>query len=165
MKAKRCANLKPVVGIRRIDSDVNRTHAWAVFLQRRGRIFHKYFSDGRYGGRQAAYHAAVAYRATLAQRHLPITRREFVQIRKRSNRSGHVGVVKYRYVDQTTQGRRVRLYWIAIWTPERGGRPRQKKFSILKYGNKRAFELAKETRRKAVVALQGYWKVHAFSAA
>jgi hypothetical protein len=71
---------------------------------------------------------------------------------------GHVGVVKYCYVEQTNHGERVRLYWMAIWTPERGGRPKQKKFSILKYGNKVAFELAKETRRQAVAVLQGYWK-------
>jgi hypothetical protein len=158
MRAERCVDLKPIPGIQRIDKQATRTHAWAVFFQRRGRIFHKYFSDGRYGGRQAAYEAAVAYRARLARRHRPIIRRDFVQIRKRSNRSGHVGEVKYRYMQQTRHGREVRLYWMAIWTPERGGRPKQKKFSILKYGNKRAFELAKETRRQAVAALQGYLK-------
>ena len=72
----------PGSGIRRVDNKANRAHAWTVTIQRRGRIFHKYF-----------YKAAVAYRDRLVQRCRPITRREFAEIKKRNNRSGHVGIL------------------------------------------------------------------------
>ena len=146
------------LGVYRIDHDRNGTHAWVAFLQRRGRIFQKCFSDGVYGGRKVAYAAAVPYRTNLARKHPPLTRREYVQIRKHSNRSGHVGLVKYQYVEQTPNGKRVRPYWIATWTPERGGPYKQKKFSIRKYGDRQAFELAKQTREKAIAALRGGWR-------
>ena len=144
-------------GIRRIDTPANRIHAWTVTIQRRGRIVRKSFTDRVYGSRQAAYDAAVAYRATLAQQLRPFTRREFVQIKKRSNRSGHVGISKYWYVEHTPHGTRRQSYWIATWTPEIGGQRKQRKFSIEKYGHKGAFELAKETRAKAVADMQGDW--------
>ena len=47
-------------GIRRLDTSVNPTHAWTFTVQRRGRIVRKYFSDGVYGSRTAAYDAALA---------------------------------------------------------------------------------------------------------
>jgi hypothetical protein len=145
------------IGIRRRDNQSNRTHAWTVTIQRRGRIFHKYFSDGVHGGRKAAYRAAVAYRDGLVQRCRPIIRGEFAQIKKRSNRSGHVGIGKYSV--RTAQGKRIRAYWIATWTPERGVPARQRKFSIAKYGERKAFLLAKHTRARAVAALRGAWRL------
>ena len=145
-------------GIRRLDTPANRTHAWTVTVQRRGRIFRKYFTDGIYGSRRAAYDAVVAYRATLTQQHRPFTRREFVQIKKRNNQSGHVGISKYWSVEQTPQGTRRRAYWIATWTPEIAGQRKQRKFSIEKYGYKGALALAKDTRARAVANVAGSWR-------
>ena len=150
---------RPTVrGIRRIDNDATRTYAWLVRLQRHGRSFHRYFSDGVYGGRQVAFRAALRYRQQLLQRYRPLTRREFAQVKKRNNRSGHVGVVKYRSVVKTAEGTRVRRYWIATWTPERGGPHKQRKFSIEQYGHDRAFELAIQTRASALARLHGTWQ-------
>ena len=47
-------------GIRRLDDDRHGTHGWAVCVQRRHRVFTKFFADGRHGSKQHAPAAADA---------------------------------------------------------------------------------------------------------
>jgi hypothetical protein len=52
-------------GIRRIDNQDTRTHAWLVTIQRRNRITNRYVCDSLYGGRK---------RAPMRASHLPQAR-------------------------------------------------------------------------------------------
>ena len=137
-------------GIHRIDNPSNRTYAWVVRIQRRSQIHTKYFSDQIYGGRSRAYKAARAYHEELRRTLRPLTRIEFAQIKRRTNRTGYVGVVKYETTDRTS----IRRYWIATW-PTKNGERKQRKFSIRKYGEQRAFLLACRARRLGLAPCEG----------
>mgnify|MGYP007037741053 CR=1 FL=1 len=51
--------------IYRIDHDHSQTHSWYVTIQRRGRIYHRHFTDSVYGGKRKALDAAKVYRDSL----------------------------------------------------------------------------------------------------
>ncbi|MGH8579129.1 MAG: AP2 domain-containing protein [Gammaproteobacteria bacterium] len=129
-------------GIYRTDSDRNGTHGWIVFAQRRKQIFTKHFSDGVHGGKSQGYRAARKYRERLIKEHVGLTRAEYASILRRNNTSGVPGVCKY------GSG-----HWVAFW-PTLPGKTRRVKFSVPKYGEKKAFELAVIARRRALEGLQ-----------
>ncbi|MFO0702182.1 MAG: hypothetical protein U0236_23490 [Nitrospira sp.] len=138
--------------ISRIDQIQSRTHAWVVRVQRRRLAHARQFSDGCYGGKTKALTAAQRYRDELLASLVPITRQEVCQIRKKNNRSGVSGVTR---IDtwEWSRGRRFRRrYWDAQW-PDRTGRAVHKKFSIRKYGERRAFRLAVLARRNGLCTL------------
>lgn len=122
----------------RTDSDRNGTHGWTVFVQRRRRVFTKHFADGMHGGQKKAYRAASKHREHLLKEHSGLTRAEYASILRRNNTSGVPGVCKYQ------SG-----HWVAFW-PTAPGKSRRMKFSIAKYGEKKAFELAIAARRRAL---------------
>lgn len=143
-----------IYAIYRIDDAPSRTHSWLVTIQRRGRIYHRHFTDRVHGGKRQALKAARAYRDRLTSELRPLTRQELCAIRKKNNRSGISGVTR---IDVMEKGRddRVyrRIYWDAQW-PIDNGKARHRKFSVKKYGEKRAFELACKARRTALRSLQ-----------
>ncbi len=139
--------------ITRIDHPRSHTHAWLVRVQRRRLTYARQFSDGCYGGKVKALTAAQHYRNGLLSSLVPITRREVCLIQKKNNRSGVSGVTR---IDawEWSRGRRLRRrYWDAQW-PDHTGRAVHKKFSIQKYGERRAFRLAAHARRKGLRALK-----------
>jgi len=140
--------------ITRIDTESNGTHAWTVTIQRRGRIHHRYFTDGVYGGKRQACQAAIAYRDELLHTLRPLSRRGFCSIRKKNNRSGLVGVTRIVRVHRRNGHVWQADFWVAQWPIERE-RSRQKKFSVKKYGERGAFVLAVKARRAAVKRVQG----------
>lgn len=142
-------------GIRRVDSDGSRTHAWVVTIARRRRKFVKCFTDGVYGGKRKALAAAIAYRDQIISRNPPMTLKEFCSVMKRNNRSGVSGVCRYASGDPRRDGK-LRWYWIARWSPE-PGKTKQIKFSVNKYGEKDAFQRAVHARKKALAQLKGYF--------
>jgi hypothetical protein len=137
-------------GIYRTDSDRSGTHGWIVFAQRRRQVFTKHFADGVHAGRNQAYRAASEYRTRLIseyrtrliKEHVGLTRAEYASILRRNNTSGAPGVCKY------GSG-----HWVAFW-PTVPGRTQRVKFSVAKYGEKKAFELAVAARRRALERLQ-----------
>ncbi len=140
--------------ITRIDTESNGTRAWTVTVQRRGRIHHRYFTDGVHGGKRQALRAAIAYRDQLLTTLRPLSRRAFCSIKKKNNRSGVVGVTRLSRV-QRKGGRTWQAdCWVAVW-PIDGKRSQQKKFSVKKYGEQGAFVLAVKARRTALRMLQG----------
>ena len=140
--------------ITRIDTESNGTRAWTVTVQRRGRIHHRYFTDGVYGGKRRALRAAIAYRDQLLTTLRPLSHRAFCSIKKKNNRSGVVGVTRLSRV-QRKSGRIWKAdCWVAVW-PIEGKRSQQKKFSVKKYGEQGAFVLAAKARRAALKRLQG----------
>lgn len=135
--------------IYRIDHDRSRTHSWFVTIQRRGRVYHRHFADGVYGGKRKALAAATVYRDSLITTLRPLTRREHCSIKKKNNRSGVSGVTRIDTV-YTSRGRtRRRQYWLAQW-PIGGGKAQMKKFSIKLYGERGAFRMALKVRRQAL---------------
>src|SRR6266700_3482135 len=107
---------------------------------------HKYFRDDAYGEKEKALKAAKAWRDSLMRAvsgaDYTIWRRNR---RHKGNASGVVGVGRYIARDQWGK----RPFWQAFWHTTDGER-RSGKFSVLKYGEKHAKQLACEARRKAM---------------
>ena len=130
--------------ISRIDLSEMRSHGWQVRLSRRGRKYSRFFSDRKYGGREVALGMARNFRDELVAR-LPVRERSGAAGKlTRRNISGVVGVS--RIVVRTTAA--TYEFWQATWSPLPGVR-RRVKFSIRRYGEDRAFELACAARREA----------------
>lgn len=132
-----------VKGISRIDSES--THGWYVRGYSNGAIHSKFFSDGKWGSREASFDQAVQYRDGLfeqieAARKVP--RRRSPQIRSERNGTGVVGVSVSR---KKTPGGKVASCYSVSWRPH----PKLQKctsFSIEKYGEEEAFRLAVQHR-------------------
>jgi hypothetical protein len=129
--------------IARIDLPDAGTHGWQVRLQRRGVKYAKYFADRVHGGEDESFEAARCWRDRLLRQ---MERRETVRICSRSvrNSSGVVGVSKVTVM--AANGLEYQ-FWQATWSPERGKR-RCVKFSVKRYGEERAFELAVRARQR-----------------
>lgn len=134
--------------IHRVDDDQTRTHAWIVRVQRRNRIHQRYFSDSVHGGKRQALATAKAYRETLLRTLPELTRPEVCTIRKKNNRSGVSGVSRHEAPGRTPTSPR-HLFWLAQW-PIGGGRAKQRKFSIKRYGERGAYLRAIRARRAAL---------------
>ena len=142
--------------IRRIDNEVNRTHAWLVQVQRNNGIAIKMFSDGVYGGKHKALQAAISFHTQLLA---AVPEYEY-QIRlrsilRRNNTSGIPGVARYDKIDNPNTGHRV-VFWLAFWVDEHGA-SRKRKFSVLLYGERKAKQLAvaeRERQLKRVCAIK-----------
>lgn len=128
----------------RIDLPGSSTYGWQVRLQRRGVKYGKYFGDRVYGGKKQSFQQAKQWRDDLLAR---IVEADAARVCTRSqrNRSGVVGVAK---VTVLTNGAEYQ-FWQATWSPKAGKR-RCVKFSILRYGDQKAFRLAVAAREKAV---------------
>jgi hypothetical protein len=129
-------------GLYRVDDDRTGTHGFKVHLQRRRQRFTRLFIDGTHGSREQAHEAARVYRDGLLQAHPGLRRNEYASILRKNNTSGVPGVCK---VEKDR-------YWVAFW-PASPGKPRTAKFSIAKYGEARAFELAVAARQRALEKL------------
>lgn len=129
---------------------------WSCEIYRHGAPYRKTFTVYRYGSVEKALEAALAWRDEIVQNVQPLTRAEYSNIERANNTSGYPGV----YLMKTVKKRRagsdlIFLAWEAR-TPT-GLKPAKKKsFSILKYGEARAYELAVEARRTFVSQLDGY---------
>ena len=141
-----------MLNIARVDHEASSTHCWRVTVQRRKKLFRRDFSDGPYGGPEVALQAAQAYRDRLIQEHPPLSKPAYCAILKKTNRSGASGLTR---VDrwELSKGKRVRrLYWEAQW-PIENCKSKHRKFSILKYGEERAYQMALTARQTALQAL------------
>ena len=144
-----------VYGISRVDNEVSRTHGWLVTIQRRGVIYRKHFSDGVFGGKQKSFLAAKVYRDDVIAKNPPFSMREYSNIVKKNNRSGVVGVCRYcasetRDLPEDKQ----RWFWVASW-PLPDGRRKRVKFSVKKYTEDGAFQMALKARKDALRELDG----------
>jgi len=123
-----------------------------VTVQRRGRIYHRHFTDAVYGGKRKALAAAKVYRDSLIASLRPLTRLERCRIKKRNNRSGISGVTKIETWEQNRGRRYHRRYWLAQW-PIGNGKAQTKKFSITRYGEHGARQRALQARQEALKSL------------
>lgn len=144
-----------VYGISRVDNEASRTHGWLVTIQRRGVIYRKHFSDGIHGGKTKSFSAAKAFRDEVVAQHPPLSMQEYSSIVKRNNRSGVVGVCRYCASEtRDLPSEKQRWFWVASW-PMADGRRKRVKFSINKYGEDAAFDMALKARNEALAKLAG----------
>lgn len=127
---------------------------WHVCVLRQGNSHAKGFPVLRHGSVEAAKLAAIAWRDEVFAMHPLPSRQEVVQRHRRNNTSGAPGV--FRNCSRRTRSNgSVAVYW--HWearTPE-GVRPAKKRaFSIARYGEALAFELAVRARHEFVSALE-----------
>ncbi|MDY0013192.1 MAG: AP2 domain-containing protein [Rhodocyclaceae bacterium] len=138
-----------------MDNATSRTHGWLVTIQRRGVIYRKHFSDGVLGGKAKSFAAAKAYRDEVVAQHPPLSMQEYSSIVKRNNRSGVVGVCRYCATEtRDLPEEKQRWFWVASW-PLPDGRRKRVKFSIKKFGDQGAFDLALQARSDALKKLHG----------
>jgi len=136
----------PNYAIARIDLPDQRTHGWQVRLQRRGIKYAKFFSDSSYADPRIALANALAFRDQLVSE-LETQAKNQARICTRSTRnsSGVVGVSK---ISITAANGATYHFWQATWSPQPGKRCCVK-FSIKRYGESEAFELAVQARTEA----------------
>ena len=133
--------------IARIDLPDASTHGWQVRLQRRGRKYAKYFGDRPCGGTKAAYRKAVAWRDAVLEK-LDSCEKSAARICQRSSRNSS-GVVGVSRIAVSSANGETYFFWQATWSPEPGAR-RCVKFSVKRHGDRVAFRMAVDARRKGI---------------
>lgn len=137
----------PLRYIQRIDKE---HHTWKVSIRRATQLVHRYFTDSVYGGPVQALAAAMAWRDTtvaeLTGVDYGLWRRD---LNRPNNTSGIVGV--YRGVMRSKRGKQVRkqAYWCGYWQNTNGKRS-SRSFSINKYGEEGAKQLAIRARQEGM---------------
>lgn len=124
-------------GITRIEYRENRW-GWDVNISRRGLRHRRRFTDLQHGDAPAALTAATAYRDALLRELPPLSRREYCQIPRLTNTTGHAGVHR--------STRRGVLYFVAH-TRLPGGGALSKSFSTRKMGHEQALAAAAAERQ------------------
>jgi hypothetical protein len=139
-------------GISRIDS--GSTHGWFVRGYRNGKTYSKLFSDKKCGGKNQAYAMAKEHRDKLLDDlskipQKPRGRRLVYQDAR--NTTGVLGVC--RTAKKSANGTVNECYSVS-WRPEPGVQ-KCTSFSIRKYGEETAFQLAVAHRRKMMKEIYG----------
>jgi AP2 domain len=114
---------------------------WQVQFTRRGKVYSKWFYDGRHGGSKKALAAAIRWRDRRIAEQPTLLMREF-HCRKRSNNSSGVPGVEFTKPKHQPGGSwqaRIKLT---------DGRKRTKNFSIRKFGEAEAFARAVAAREE-----------------
>lgn len=139
-------------GISRIDS--GSTHGWFVRGYRNGKTFSRLFSDIKNGGKEAALAKARQFKHELKQKldKLPAEPRpRRIVTRDARNSTGVLGVCR---TSKKSPGGTVNECYSVSWRPAPGVQ-KCTSFSIRKYGEKKAFALAVEHRRKMLLEIHG----------
>ncbi len=146
--AKRTANK----GISRIDS--GSTHGYFVRAYRNNKTYSKLFSDRKSGGKGKAQRLAKAYRddlhAQLAEIPKQQCQRRIVTSDSR-NTTGEIGVSR---IEKPTKDGNTYDVFSVSWRPAVGVQ-KCTSFSILKYGEAKAFKMAVAHRRKMMKEIHG----------
>jgi len=138
-------------GISRIET--SSTLGWYVRVYRNKRTYSKFFSDTKFGGKDKALEMALFEKEELSKMISKIpkkpTKRRVVTKDKR-NTTGVLGVS--RTSKKASNGKSYDCYTVS-WRPE----PKVQKstsFSIKKYGEEKALEMAIQLRRKKINQIQ-----------
>jgi hypothetical protein len=132
-------------GISRVDS--GSTHGYFVRGYKNGKTFSKLFSDQKWGGKTRALVMATSYRHTLYDEIAKIperTRKRRIVRKDSRNTTGVLGVCRVRKT--SAKGDPIECYSVS-WRPEPGVQ-KCTSFSIKKYGEKKALQLAINHRRR-----------------
>ncbi len=139
-------------GLSRVDSES--THGWFVRGYKNKKTYSKFFSDGKYGGKEGALKMAREYRDALTEElgEIPTDPRPRRIVSSDSrNVTGVLGVTR---LSKKTANGGVSEFYSVTWRPEPGV---QKccSFSIRKYGEKEAFRLAVKLRKNQMAEILG----------
>jgi hypothetical protein len=119
--------------------------AWTVLVIRQEQRYSDYFAHAVYGGKRPALLAARRYRDELLQRIGPDSRERRRKPRGHEGSGPVVGVT----VESYTVGGRLYRRYVAHWqSPE--GRPRKRRFSVMRYGEEGAEARAIAAREAGV---------------
>ena len=132
--------------ISRIDQPSKKNHGYYVRITHRGKSVAKYFPDKKSGGKTKALKLAREFRDALLKRMPKAKREAAARKRRKIPQSGTIGVT---HVVSKAAGGKSYAYWQAAWQDSRGKR-RTAKFSISRYGSKKALTMAKKARRDAL---------------
>lgn len=138
--------------ITRIDTSAR---GYWVRVTRAGTCYSKLFSDGQCGGKRKALLQAREYRDQLLEElaDLKLTRKQRAETVTSRNYSGVPGV---RYVEEVTRSgdkEYTHAYWEAQWSPRPYER-KKRRFSIKKYGDKEAMNMAIAAREEGVASME-----------
>jgi hypothetical protein len=149
MNTKRSYNQAPMYGITRSDADaLGQDGAWTVMIMRRKVRHGGRFADRKYGGMELALKEAQACRDNIIATVVPFTRRERSEILLKTNKSGVTGV----RLEKDKHGKP--YAWAAEIRIQK--KTETKRFSIARYGEQRALELAVDARKAMVRKIEGY---------
>ncbi|MDF1812173.1 MAG: hypothetical protein P1V20_08160 [Verrucomicrobiales bacterium] len=139
-------------GISRLDQESSGTHGWQVRVQREGVRYGRFFSDYEWGGTENALNLAIQFRDKIISHHERISQSppdrslRSHQTAGARNQSGVVGVTR---ISQRSAKGDEYHFWQASWTDSEGNR-QIVRYSVLKLGDEKAFELACIAREKAL---------------
>ncbi|MFW5883065.1 MAG: AP2 domain-containing protein [Verrucomicrobiota bacterium] len=139
-------------GISRIDS--GSTHGWFVRGYRNGKTYSKLFSDRKCGGKRKALDMAREYRDQLLEELSKIPskpRGRRLVYRDARNTTGVLGVCR---TSKKSANGTVNDCYSVSWRPEPGVQ-KCTSFSIRKYGEEKAFQMAVAHRRKMMKEIYG----------
>ncbi|MEZ5328399.1 MAG: AP2 domain-containing protein [Verrucomicrobiales bacterium] len=137
---------RPNYGISRIEQEEKKNFGWNVRVTYNGETTHKYFPDKSCGGKNKALKLAREFRDGVVKK-LPKVKQEAAsRALRKVKKSGVTGVT---HVVSTAGGGKSYEYWQAAWEDKEGAR-RTAKYSIGRYGNKEALELAIQARKDAL---------------
>ena len=125
-------------GITRHPRDAKISPVYAAAIRRQGLQVNRYFAVSRYGSEEAALKAAQAWRDRVLALLPPMTYRQLCTRVRRNNTSGIPGI--YRVVEPSY------VCWKAIVGLE--GKAQVRAFSVKKYGEEQARQMAIEARRQ-----------------
>ena len=130
-------------GITRIDQPEKKNHGFYVRITHKGKSYQKYFPDKSSGGKAKALTAAKKHRDALLKKMPKYKQEAAARKPRRIKKSGVVGVTHV--VSRSAKGKSYE-YWQAAWVVRK--KRRTAKFSISKYGDKKALEMAKKTLKE-----------------
>lgn len=149
-----------VKGISRIDQPSRNTHGWFARFSCGKKQVGKFFSDLKHGSARKALLEAIEWREQMLEAHgIPSTDRVVHTVPKKRRKPAPperkvLGVHRTRSVFKKPYGTYAYEYYVASWSPE-PGKLKNKMFSINRYGEKRAFEMAKQFREERMKDLFG----------
>lgn len=126
--------------IRRVDRPAKKTHGWEVRMERMGQKVSLMHSDLKYGGRDKARLAAIAFRNQLLAEHDTPEYKKWVHEQK-GRREVHETQVK---------GVTLRDDWVAKWVNANGSEG-SRSFSVRLHGDEEARRMAEEARKAAML--------------
>lgn len=144
-------DIQSLKGISRIET--SSTLGWYVRVYRNKKTYSKFFSDSKFGGKDKALEMAILQKVELSKMIIKIpkkpTKRRVVTRDKR-NTTGVLGVS--RTAKKASNGKSYECYTVS-WRPKPNVQ-KSTSFSIKKYGEEKALEMAIQLRREKFPEVQ-----------
>ncbi len=137
-------NLKAFPGLYQ-ETSGDGTSRFRILINHNKEIIQEYFYVGAEKSEKAAKDAAIKRWREIRKKYPVLTKRKFREVLRKPTASGISGVTR---ITTRARGNEYEV-WKANWTTRRGVR-RSKQFSINKYGERKAKQLAIQARKEAL---------------